>query len=311
MRNILLLGAGFSKNWGGLLAKEFLAELINDPEIRNDAEIKNLLWLYPGNFEKALETLQLARATDSEQLYRLEMAISRLFGKMNDVLKHREFFLREADNTLNGARRPNLFLSRFNKIFTLNQDLLLEYHHFGQPQFMQDSWSGGRLPGLTCNGQPDDPKQFANGTWVVNGALDVPDIYQPLYKLHGSVNWSGDGMMIMGTGKAAAIKAIDLLAKYQDIFVRTLQAPNTRLTVIGYSFADKHINETIEAAVRHHNLKLFVIDPNWTNIAYSDSKDFRDWFVQGVQTGSSLSLLYLLRDESLDRQRLDGFLTGK
>ena len=95
MRNILLLGAGFSKNWGGPLAKEFFEELIADPEIRGGADIKKLLWMYPGNFEEALAELQTAHAKDpksnAEPLRKLEAAISRLFGLMNDLFAHKPF----------------------------------------------------------------------------------------------------------------------------------------------------------------------------------------------------------------------------
>ncbi|MFH1870271.1 MAG: SIR2 family protein [Pseudomonadota bacterium] len=315
MTNILLLGAGFSKNWGGLLAKEFFEELIGDPMIREDAPSKAVLWRYPNNFEQALEHVQktsIAEPTveNINRLHRFEGAIRRLFGKMNDIFKGKEFFLRDAEGRRDGSTTPNEFLSRFNKIFTLNQDLLLEIHHFGHPEFMQDSWRGGCLPGLVSNKSQDNPKQFADGTWIVHGSLDVADIYQPYYKLHGSINWAGDEMMIMGAGKAASISANKLLAAYQNVFRGTLSAPNTRLTVIGYSFADDHINEAIKVAVKECDLKIFVIDPQWSGIDNKFDAAFRDWFTQAV-IGSSRDLLYLLRDESMDRQRLRGFLSGK
>lgn len=64
MTNILLLGAGFSKNWGGLLAKEFFDELIGDLMIREDAPSKAVLWRYQNYFEQALEHIQKTRIAE-------------------------------------------------------------------------------------------------------------------------------------------------------------------------------------------------------------------------------------------------------
>jgi len=315
MANILLLGAGFSKNWGGLLAREFFDELIGDFMIREDAPSKDVLWLYRNNFEQALEHIQITSIAEPtvdniNRLHRFEDAIRRLFGKMDGIFKDKEFFLRDAEGRRDGNATPNAFLSLFNKIFTLNQDLLLEIHHFGRPEFMQDRWRGGWLPGLVSNKGPDDPKRFADGTWIVNGSLDVADSYQPYYKLHGSINWPGDGMMIMGGGKATSIGANQFLTGYHSVFADTLNAPNTRLTVIGYSFGDDLINKAIEAAVKECDLKIFVIDPRWSDIANKFDAAFREWFTHAV-IGSSQEILYLLRDDSMDRHRLRGFLSGK
>ncbi len=46
MAHILLLGAGFSRNWGGLLATEVFDYLIGLPEIKGDAYLTKLLWNY-------------------------------------------------------------------------------------------------------------------------------------------------------------------------------------------------------------------------------------------------------------------------
>jgi hypothetical protein len=316
MRNILLTGAGFSKNWGGLLAKEVFDALIGDPMILEDAPTRDALWQYPNNFEEALKQIQeIAFATPTveniHRKHRIEDAVRRLFGAMNGLFRNDEFFLRDAEGRRDGSTTPNAFLSQFDKIFTLNQDLLLEIHHFGRREFMQDRWSDGCLPGLVSNKATNDPKQFADGTWIVYGSFDVADIYQPYYKLHGSINWAGDDMMIMGGGKAASIAANKLLVAYQQVFADTLNAPNTRLTIIGYGFLDKHINDIIQVAVTQHQLQFFIVDPYWSDIPNIFDKTFRDWFRQGAISGSRKDVRYLLRDDSLDRQRLRSFLAGK
>ena len=121
-------------------------------------------------------------------------------------------------------------------------------------------------------------------------------------------------MMIMGTGKADAIQNNALLAAYHKEFAKSLQTPNTRLTIIGYGFLDDHINEAIEVAVKNHGLKFFVVDIRGIAIATEarpGDKNFEEWFKQGLWSISKLDIRYLLRDDSMDRQRLRDFLAGK
>ena len=58
MNNVLLLGAGFSRNWGGWLAPEVFEYLLGCPEV--DEELRSLLWKHKdqGGFEAALGELQ-------------------------------------------------------------------------------------------------------------------------------------------------------------------------------------------------------------------------------------------------------------
>jgi len=44
MGHVLLLGAGFSRNWGGWLATEVFEYLLGCPEIANDPNLRALLW---------------------------------------------------------------------------------------------------------------------------------------------------------------------------------------------------------------------------------------------------------------------------
>ncbi len=333
MRNILLLGAGFSKNWGGPVASEVFQSLIADQEIRNNEGLRNLLLAHRANFENAIaalqkELLEVPKASP-EVLHLMLRAISRLFARMNKLFARQQFYLLDAQGHLNGATRPDIFLSKYNEIFTLNQDLLLEIHYFDHPQYLQGVWGGACLPGLVAGGgQHDNAKPFSNRTWVTDGNLKVPNNVQPYYKLHGSVNWSEDGMMILGTGKADAIKGNKLLDSYQQVFARSLQQPNTRLTIIGYGFRDDHINEALKVAITQHGLKFYLIDPAGADLAYRLRNEVRpdgdntpawhpertpleDWFEQGLYSASIIPFRRLLIDESLDREWLEDFLTGK
>lgn len=60
MHRVLLLGAGFSRNWGCPLAKDVFDQLLMFPEIRNDPVLKAMLWETKSNggFEGCLEQLQ-------------------------------------------------------------------------------------------------------------------------------------------------------------------------------------------------------------------------------------------------------------
>lgn len=62
MKHVLLLGAGFSHNWGGWLASEAFDYLIGCDPV--DTDIKDLLWNHrdEDGFEGALDELQLRLA---------------------------------------------------------------------------------------------------------------------------------------------------------------------------------------------------------------------------------------------------------
>ncbi len=60
MANILLLGAGFSRNWGGFLASEAFYYLLGRLEILSSKRLKDLLWRHKetGGFENALAEIK-------------------------------------------------------------------------------------------------------------------------------------------------------------------------------------------------------------------------------------------------------------
>lgn len=160
------------------------------------------------------------------------------------------------------------FLVRFDAIFTLNQDLLMERHYLDGNVALSSNrrWNGWQVPGMrpTPNpGLPDpgatrwsplDPSKFA-----VSGNL------QPYFKLHGSTNWldesSSRPMLVMGGEKAATIQRHAILKWNHARFTEYLTRPDTRLMVIGYSFGDDHINRAIAEAADRGTLRLFIVDP--------------------------------------------------
>jgi hypothetical protein len=175
-------------------------------------------------------------------------------------------------------RQVGAFLTRFDSIFSLNQDVLIEHHYFGRDTATIGGirrWSGVQMPGLRKIRMPEglDSNSWAKATWAPdadpNFSLDASA--QPFIKLHGSSNWErGDGssLLIMGGAKSLEIGRMPLLNRYAEIFEQTLCAAGAKLMVIGYGFRDLHINEAIERGV-DRGLKLFVIAPEGADIARS------------------------------------------
>src|SRR5688572_18718193 len=109
MSLVLLTGAGFSRNWGGWLAKEVFEYLIGDATLT--PSLKALLWdRREEGFEAALNILQLSdRLEDADDLRRLTASLAGMFDLMNDGY---------------GAEPAGLqvvpWLTTFDAIFTLN-----------------------------------------------------------------------------------------------------------------------------------------------------------------------------------------------
>jgi hypothetical protein len=153
-------------------------------------------------------------------------------------------------------------------MFTLNQDLFMERHYYN-----------GERPTL-----PEIiPKQQRWFTSFFNDRLRPEDFYQlpdtvarfditssrsKLYyvKLHGSMNWfgrveNGSGQkMIIGRGKEDRISKEPLLAHYLKIFEDVLCSGKHKLLIIGYGFADSHINKILLRA-KDNGLRIYILQP--------------------------------------------------
>jgi SIR2-like domain len=266
---ILLLGAGFSRNWGGWLASEAFEYLLGCPQV--DADIRNLLWSHKrkGGFEDALAYLQdqFARRRNpqtEQRLTILQSAIRQMFDDMDKAFAAITHF--EPPNHLEYMVASCLV--RFDAIFTLNQDLLMERHYLngyvGLSSYRQ--WNGWQIPGmkrLSREGLPDP----GTTQWcpLPQSEFHVGSNSQPYFKLHGSSNWidanNGQQLLVMGGDKATTINQHPILKWYHERFKQYLAKPDVRLMVIGYSFGDHHINQAIAEAADRSTLRLFIIDP--------------------------------------------------
>jgi len=269
----LLLGAGFSYNWGGWLASEAFEYLLGCEEIIKDPSLSALLWRHRdrGGFEDALSELQREAAQwgDSSKhpaLQALQSAVTSMFDMMNRGYLYSGPFDGEGPNFIGSSMAR--FLSRFDAIFTLNQDLLLEYKYLPDGA----TSSAGRWRDLTLPGLRPIDRQVDHDVPIWARLLEpltpadalVSDRTQPIYKLHGSANWranDGSGLLIIGGRKENAIIGSQLLSQYMEIFQRRLSGTNSRLMTVGYSFRDEHINAIITSSIEL-GLKIFIVGPD-------------------------------------------------
>ena len=259
---ILLTGAGFSRNWGGWLANEAFEYLLGSSYI--DDLLRQRLWIAKERtlgFEDVLAELQTEHEArwlgQTEQDFRnLTSSVTAMFAEMATGY-HNLSFENERDPKI------RTFLSRFDAIYTLNQDTLIEQKYAaGLPG---TDFRGCDLPGIKPEGSAlrigqtnyhlhtPDPDHFA-----------LPSGKQPYLKLHGSFNWVHDqrnSLLILGGNKEANIKKFPLLVWYHQLFRADLTKQGARLLIIGYSFNDPHINKAITEAIAVSDLRIFIIDP--------------------------------------------------
>jgi SIR2-like domain len=271
MPHYLLTGAGFTRNWGGWLASEAFEYLLGCEEI--DDHLRHKLWQSKTNgngFEDTLADLQQTynHNRDIAVGTQLQILVSALVGMFNVMAQ--SFMRRQFEINIDSKYSIHSFLERFDAIFTLNQDTLLEYHYL-HTVVGRGRWSAARVPGIKLL----NPGQ-QTGLPLDRIALMQPDEFnldpriQPYFKLHGSSNWmtgpTGERILIMGGNKAISIKQFSILTRYHTEFQRLMNVGGSRLMVIGYSFSDAHINKIIGEAVDINRLKLFIVDPQGVDV---------------------------------------------
>lgn len=273
----LLTGAGFSRNWGGWLADEAFEYLLGCADIT--PLIKTELWKAKGNgsgFEGALNALRASYITHRDERHRIELKtfeqmLLGMFTTMNNAFSKIEF-----EPGVEHARlgpqptRVRDFLCRFDKIFTLNQDTLLEqkYEKGDLRTGSEGRWFQLGLPGIREMKMSAPPHTHPGLYAPASPPFTISERLQPYFKLHGSSNWrtdDGSNLLIMGGNKSALISESPLLSWYMGEFRKSLKEPGTRLMVIGYGFGDPHVNGYIREGVEA-GTKLFIIDPQGIDV---------------------------------------------
>lgn len=266
--HILLTGAGFTKNFGGLLASEMWATIFNHKKIQAQPKIKEFM-KDDFDFESIYYSIMEGSYSDNEK-EAISDAVKLAYENIDTILIKYDF-----GNPLpTGLNNVLEFIWHFTEtsntsfIFTLNQDL-----------FFERLYSGDQLsiPGIENNPEwftsyyrkeleeedycklPDEERLNAIKPDI------LPDGSNFIIKLHGSYNWKsydGSDIMVIGRGKTEQIQKEPLLNYYFEVFEKALFQNERRLLIIGYGFGDDHINKIIADAVRNHGLKIYVISPN-------------------------------------------------
>jgi hypothetical protein len=221
-----------------------------------------------GNFEDVLSQVQssyLATRTDENQnrLNAMQEALANVFGRMNAHFAARQF---EFSNDI--AHSIQKFLVRFDAIFTLNQDLLIEVHYNNNNVAIWHGtrWQGYELPGMRELPLTDPIAGRVRSKWVPQDQFAQTPNMQPYFKLHGSTAWSaadGSPLMVMGRDKVGLIGSNAILKWNYEKFEQFLAQPDTRMMVIGYGFADDHINASIVNSYQQGRLRLmYLVHPS-------------------------------------------------
>jgi SIR2-like domain len=282
MKYILLLGAGFSRNWGGLLSNEVFEFLIGQKEIAGNSDLKNLLWKHSanGDFENALAEIQTISTTNPANHYNfqlLQTAVSNVFERMNKAF----FDIANLEFQEDAKQMLRTFLVRFDAIFTLNQDVLLEHHYFPNINLTEGAkWKGTQLPGMERipHASTNIDTSWGKDTWIPlqNQEFQLEDNFQPCFKFNGSSNWKdseGGSLLVIRGNKSTTIQSHAVLIWYFEKFSSYLSDPNCKLFVIGYGFRDPHVNQEIINAV-NKGLKFFIIDPSGSDVVQQANSSF-------------------------------------
>ena len=264
---ILLTGAGFTKNFDGFLAQEAWARLFNNPQIQKTPKLKALLQnnfdfevIYSEVFSN-LEYSDIERQTLSESLEKmyedLDQTTNNWIFRDENPTAFNVYGMQELIGLCVGTH------AKKRMFFTLNQDLLMErrYHHVppGVSRFSQDIYNSHASVKGKYVTLPDATTLQKYIDTQFQSSSDLAYI-----KLHGSYGWhavNGQNRMVIGKNKTSQIDEEPLLKWYFELFKNCLFEGGKKLLIIGYSFADPHINDVMTEAIQHAGLKLYIITP--------------------------------------------------
>src|SRR3989338_5874078 len=126
-KNVLLTGAGFTRDFGGYLASEMWAAIFRRPEIRDHPELRKCM-LEELNYEALYDKVLSSGSYTDEDKDSLTQAIRKAYEEMDELIS--EANQRRRDTAAAVCRA---FIAQFDGsgsergfFFTLNQDLFLE-----------------------------------------------------------------------------------------------------------------------------------------------------------------------------------------
>lgn len=326
-KNVLLTGAGFTKDFGGYLGDEMWAAILSQKETSKYPRLRQKL-LSQLNYEQAYyEVLESESFSGEEKIAfatAMETAYQRMHRKVRTIST--DSYFRLTKPLLRGLvlRFAGIEAER-GFVFTLNQDLLIEgSFNNNDPDYGGRHLSiPGTIPprgGLIGSLQPlledsdwvtlPDEKQLepTRSSFLENS----PQSSFVYIKLHGSYGWrsaDGSNAMVVGGGKEERIAKEPLLTWYMDIFREVLKGPECNLLVIGYGFQDSHINQVIAHAITNDGLKVSVISPVSPNDFYMRELKAHEIFSSNLPIWEGLHRYYCGTASDLISGRDTSFLT--
>ena len=267
-KNILLTGAGFTKNFGTYLASEIWSEIFNNIKIQAQPKIKELM-MDKLDYESIYYSIMEDSYTDDEK-EAINDAVKFVYENIDTILRKYSYgnpHPTELNNVLELIWR---FTETSNKsfIFTLNQDLFFERLYSGYKlsipgiennlEWFKSSYRT-ELEELDYCKLPDSEKLNRIKPNILSDGSNY------IIKLHGSYNWKscdGSDIMVIGRGKTEQIQKEPLLNYYFEVFKKVLSQDQCHLLIIGYGFGDEHVNSIISSAVSEYGLKIYIISPD-------------------------------------------------
>jgi hypothetical protein len=218
--------------------------------------------------------------------------------------------------------RLRTYRNRFDALFTLNQDMLLERLYtrvLSQNVNAGVRWRGSILPGMRSTRKirhSNGVEFWSEYEWEPapeneRPASEDPKL-QPIFKLHGSSQWYVTNgispILIIGGDKAQSLCQFDILRWYSDRF-RDWLSRGVWLLVIGYSFRDPHINDALIFAAER-GVELFVVDPNGP-AAGEGSPQIQALFSKALIGASRRPFVNTLLNDRAEASKVSRFLAGQ
>ncbi len=271
-KNVLLTGAGFTRDFGGYLASEMWAVIFRQPEVRRYPSLRKRM-LERLDYEALYHEVLSSESYSTDEKLSLTKAIRNAYEEMHEIICQGADLKR--NNTAAAVCRA--FIAQFDGsghergfFFTLNQDLFLERFYQQAslvkiPGLGHPKWFNGELPSMLTDEDlvrlPDESRieKFRANFWSKSSECFA------YVKLHGSYGWrssqDGSDVMVIGHEKLGSIEKEPLLKWYLSLFEEILRGPEKNLIIVGYGFGDAHINNVIADAIRDCRLRLYVISP--------------------------------------------------
>lgn len=264
---IIFTGAGLSKPWGGFLEKEIRSLLISRLNDVPDARDVLLNRFNEGRtYEGVLEHFQ-QRGNQSRVVSRFLEALVEIFHVHHRIVATNQRHSYGFSTFLKGLQA--LESTSKISIYTLNNDVLQEMMISSQLKTGFGFCYPG-MPELSREFTRDLATSFTPSSCELDswrgGPLVAGEQCIPIYKLHGSYNWTFQGgtAIIAGGQKLQNMKGVPLLKGYFQQFQRDLSETPVDLICIGYGFGDEHINRHIcvrPKGTTQTQFRFFRVDP--------------------------------------------------